>query len=235
MRRSYDLDANAWVRRAADTLSGDVEPGALAPRLGVWSSSPPKPRVWLGQKLPPRQLIIFVGIAAVAVVGLAWLLNFRFTFLLVPLQAMLGVASPSGNSAKPQDRRLLENEEDANVCLVGIAIRRDGKLVGRDRGVVWFSDGGLYFNGHRTSFVIGGQDVIPSEEHRRNRDGQKPSDRVLVLRHPCADVQVEFVPLIITGKGAGTPAEMRFLKRFYDFRRHPTYADVPRQWPPLEL
>ncbi len=235
MRRPYDLDANAWVRRAADMRSNHVEPGSLAPAKGLWSSPPPK------RKFTTKQLGIITGVMLVGF-GIATFF-FRitpvlFSALMLPLQALFAIGGTGGHVATKQDRRLVEDVDDANVCLVGVTVRRDGKRVGEDRGVVWFSEGALFYNGHRTSFVLGGQDVVPHDEFtriRRGRSKEELPDRMVALRHPDGEVVLEIVPLTSSGSGTGSPSEMRFLKRFYEFRRRPVHADVARQWPPLEV
>jgi len=224
MRRSYDLDANAWVRRAADTLSADVEPGALAPAKGLWSSSPPKPNGSRRIRILAVTLLALLGLAASTQTNISILLRFGLMITVVMVILLVTVVA-NGDHATEKDLQLLEDEDDPNVCLVEIAMESDKRLVGKDRGVVWFSDGRLFYNGHRTSFVIGGQDVL---------QGKEISGMSIMLRHPDSEAVLKIEPLTIPGKATGTPAEMRFRKRFYEFQRQPTYVNAPRQWPPLE-
>jgi hypothetical protein len=235
MRRSYDLDANAWVRRAADTLSADVEPGALAPAKGIWSSYEPA-------NSDRRFLYLNIGATVISLCCLVvsvYIHSGFFTFMAGLILTQTFTTTLAGKHLSPtkRDLRLLEDENDADVCLVSLSIRSGGKGIGEDRGVVWFSEGRLFYSGHRTSFVLGGQDVVPRSEMSLTSLAQreaKLSEMSIALRHPDGNGEIRVVPLKVSNSGPWASAEMRFRKRFYEFQRQPTYVNAPRQWPPLE-
>lgn len=131
--------------------------------------------------------------------------------------------------ATEADLLLLETPDDFDVCLMEIAIREtDGYQIGVDRGVAWFEEGRLLFNGHRTSFAVGGEDALPRSEWppyvralpifalplRNRRDHL----RFQALRHEAATARHVF----------------RFFERLTVFRTLPPPSRGPRQWPPFE-
>jgi hypothetical protein len=125
--------------------------------------------------------------------------------------------------------RLLEDLDDETVCIADLKIVQDNAETGKDRGAVWFSNGGLYFAGRRCSFVVGGQDLAEQEvtEDADSVDG-------LPLRHPSRSVTLKFTPK--DGETQiRTRAKYAFFRNLAKFdRTHPECAE-PRQYPPLEL
>jgi hypothetical protein len=55
-----------------------------------------------------------------------------------------------------EDRKLIR-ESGMESTLARIEIEIDGVIIGEDRGVLWAEGGRLLFNGHRTSFALGGE------------------------------------------------------------------------------
>jgi hypothetical protein len=132
------------------------------------------------------------------------------------------------------DLRLMENPDDPDVCLVDVDIVVDHESVGRDRGVVWFEGGRLLFTGHRTSFALGGEDVVPDERWRRLIWDQRHMPQDLIpLEYPGRIVYVAFT-LARRGEGVLMRQEMNFVGRLDEFRRRPPSSTGPRQLPPLE-
>lgn len=227
-RMVFDFETNAWVLPDAFNVRAQGHEIVLAapdtePAPGRWNRpalSRPAPSplvaltVWLG---------IALMIAAMAarsflptVPGTMFLL---FAFIFRTLQ--LGQA---GN-ATAEDLRLLEDPDDPDICLVAIIIWRRGDGAGQDRGVAWFEGGRLLYSGHRTSFALGGEDVLPDWSH---------GEHTLVLRvppHGSATVTLRPLP---RGSVASGKQEMRFLKSLHAFRRRPPPSRGPRQWPPFE-
>lgn len=232
MRRSYDLDANAWVRRAASTLSSEVEPGEIDPRPGHWSGPAPS---GAKRRLPFFSLLL-IGVLAE---GVASLLHFHTSFpiALVPIMVAVLYMVHKESTATKRDLALIEDEDDKEICLVRVTIRTSGHSVGVDRGVVWFSDQRLFFSGHRTSFVLGGQDLIPRLEWSNLKlpGGLKElSDSMVALRHPDGPLFVSFLPLNMPNGKPEIVSEMRFRKRLAEFRKNTPFAHALRQWPPGE-
>lgn len=170
-------------------------------------------------------MVLLVGLAFV------WLptidSNLVPLFFVVPLFATIGFALASTRTlrASTWDNRLIESPEDSEVCLVQVSIMQGESRIGRDRGLVWFSEGRLHFVGHASSFVLGGQDIVPTTERQCG-----PS--VLFLRHPTEAVHLLLQPL----KSRDAVDEMRracFVYRFEAFRRQGWPANGRRQWPPL--
>lgn len=103
----------------------------------------------------------------------------------------------------------------------------DGKPLGSDRGVAWFTDGLIGFSGESFSFVLAASDLAPQwiEARREFPKGTIPSN-ALGLRNAAVTAYLHFAPLL----GHGKP--------FWDRLRNFVNADEPatgeRFWPPLE-
>jgi len=232
----FDFDTNTWVQQ--DVLSAQI--GLSDSHLDA-PATPPTPGRWLRPTKPDAAK----GRTALAVGGAIVLVAIAIAFdrgvLLAPaivLTILGAVISDSElysmRAVTEKDRRLIEDPDDLDVCLVGLEIVRDGRSVGRDKGVVWFADGLLLYSGHRTSFAIGGEDVLPPDEWEGlpNRSHDHRSDLRVPLLVERGTAYVELTPLI--DKKGSSPQEMRFLKRLYAFRLRPPLSQGPRQWPPLE-
>ena len=201
------------------------------PAQGCWTK-PPAP-----EGGPPVAALV-LGVAALGLFLLAAFLGSVFVAVPAYICAFFSaiVWKRGGNpmlGVDEADRMLVENPDDLDVCLVRLTVMSRGRFVGRDKGVVWFADGMLLYNGHRTSFVLGGEDVLPKEQWpvvRLQHSIVEIDDTVVPLRVPKGSASIELIPL----GSFGSPAEMRFLKRLYEFRLHPSESHGPRQWPPLE-
>ena len=230
----YDFATNAWTVR--DRFNGSAQRRAVAldtsttaPLQGKWTKPAPKRRGI--SMLDGLLFFLLVGLVAAALATRSFLpLVFGISPALC-IGSLRGFNLNASCLATSADRMLLENPDDLDVCLVGIAILCDGVEVGKDRGVAWFEDGKLLYNGHRTSFAIGGEDILPHEwPHGPFAVPQELPDLVILLRTPGSRTSVEFTPI----PNISTPQEMRFLKRLYEFRRRPPRSRGPRQWPPFE-
>ena len=230
-RLVFDFETNAWVHPDAFNARAKGHEIALdapdtTPAEGRWN----KPR--LAKKPTPVSAVFLVWLSTALVVA-SIVLNSLLPVVLAVLAAILAAVlneSAAGTDLRigDADQRLLEDPDDPDVCLVLLTIRRDGRRVGTDKGAVWFADGLLLYSGHRTSFAIGGEDVLP----RANWSAASLGDHVVPLRLERGSATLELRPLVY-GNGGG-PQEMRFLKRLYAFRNRPPRSRGPRQWPPLE-
>ena len=228
----YDFATDAWV--AADAFNTRAEASDVAP---LTPDVAPAPGKWT--KLAPRGMDLpFATILLVwCAVGLAILSLVLLKSTLIVAASLCGVvafavyASRGFASLKltAADRMLLEDPDDLDVCLVHLTIVRRGRISGTDKGVVWFAEGKLFFNGHRTSFAIGGEDVLPPSQWPFATSGERVEipDHVVPLRVSEGTASVQLWPLSV---GSG---EMRFLKSLYAFRRRPPRSRGPRQWAAL--
>ena len=108
---------------------------------------------------------------------------------------------------------------------VEVVIEAEGGCVGKDRGIVWFEDGLLTFNGATCSFAFAAPDVY-AREKIGDKDPYYGLPRgVLRLRALGRVATVRFLPLL--GRRLGFEYALgRFLASV------PT-SERPRQWPPL--
>jgi len=153
MRGAFDFESNRWNHAAAPSLGNET-----TPREGLWIAPLPTPK-----RVPLRTQLILAAFFGASL--LATYLSHGFLFPVVLLSALVSLILLSSPGDKPnfvpteEDLKLLEDEGDLDVCLITLKITADGREVGRDRGAAWFSDGRFLFNGHRTSFALGGQAV----------------------------------------------------------------------------
>ena len=229
----YDFATDAWV--IPDGFNGGID----QPLARKASASEPLPGFWT-KPAPVEKQTSSLTVLLIWLTILAASATFYRPFFFLPA-IVLGVAAYLSDAARSNDplqrnadRMLLENPDDPDVLLVGIAIVRDGITLGTDRGVVWFDDGKLLYNGHRTSFAIGGEDILLPDEWPRGiyTDHLEIPDRMVLLRTPGIRTSVEFTPVLF--QKDSTSQEMRFLKRFYNFRRRPPQSRGSRQWPPFD-
>ena len=144
-------------------------------------------------------------------------------------QGIYGIATAGLPRPTSNDLMLYENPDDLDLCLVEASFLKNGRTTGRDRGVVWFSEGRLLFCGHRTSFALGGEDVLPPA--RRTKTERERGD-LLTLRGLPFRANIVFRPVMARGE---SPARAhRFLERLYAFQMRPPVSRGPRQWPPFE-
>ena len=235
-RPAFDFDANLWTdAEALHARAGgkvrELPAPTVLPEPGRWTAPRPKRR---GERLQGPFLIAGTVILAATTVLYPLALLPVALLILVPLLATQA-NDPLVGPITDTDLRLVENPDDLDILLVALTVVRNGKALGADRGVVWFDEGRLLFNGHRTSFAIGGEDILPPSRWR-----ELPLDTVrhglpdgyVPLRVEAGTATIRFVALR-TGNGISA-AEMRFLKRLYEFRLRPPVSTGPRQWPPFE-
>ena len=221
----YDFDRDAWIEVPgihARWSERELPTPALPPAPGVWLRPPGRFR-----KEYLQLSLAWMGVALLLIALVA------HRFLLLPLAGgVIGLAhlvAIFGCPPRAADRRLLEDPDDLDVCLVDIRINRDRRPVGLDRGVAWFEGGRLMFNGHRTSFAIGGEDILPrSQWHPLQRE------RVLILPLRVAGGKAVVVFDFVTGAYNPGERERRFVERLHAFRQRPPVSRGPRQFPPLQ-
>ncbi len=156
--------------------------------------------------------------------------------LWVVIACVLAHAFMIEEKARPSDRALLEDPGDAEVFVVVVRVSRDA-LPNRedaDRGAAWLAEGKLFFSGHRTSFVLGGEDVLPNREWPAAYDALRREGVAIPLRTTPRPYVLE-----VMGLPRRSAAEKARYARFDDelrrFRNHPQASDGRgRQWPPFE-
>lgn len=232
-RTTFDFHTGVWVRADPTTPRESFEIAAAEraytePAPGRWTKPAAPQRS--DERLMALLLWTFVtfAIAAIVVRSLALLAVGTVPFALL---CALAARRSRDLSVTAADRRLLEDPDDRDVCLLHLTIIHGEREIGRDKGVVWFSHGALLYNGHRTSFAIGSEDVLPMSQWS-SAQRNSLEDRFVPLRVERGKAWIEVVALA-TGNSAGSPAEMRFLKSLYEFLRHPEPSRGPRQLPPL--
>jgi hypothetical protein len=238
---TYDFDTDQWVVHRlikARWIERELPPPFRPPKPGRWIKKPIKRH--LREKAYGPLGFGALGTSTVLAYALSnnvgWLVGLTSSLLWIGLPCALYFATrPNHLSATDEDLRLLEDPYDKDTCLVEVMIVRDGECVGADRGVAWFDGGRLMFNGARTSFAIGGEDVLPRREWEI-RGGSVKIDTCLTVplrlpRYEAAQALVGFRPL----RAPNIPIdhEERFVERLGAFRSRPPQSRGPRQWPPL--
>ena len=224
----FDFERNEWVG-APNAARPDLvrhEP----PAPGRWTKPPPP-------EVPNRWIVPGVVALLVSLIVAAFALQSPLPLLGVGACVVLARDLPktrrvSERKITDADRRMIEDPDDKDVCLVLITIVRDWRTVGEDKGVVWFADGRIFFSGHRTSFVLGGEDLLPKERwsiFASTEGGLVFGDRTLPLDVDRGNAYVSFQAL-----SYGDAREMRFSKRLTAFLKNPPQSRGPRQWPPFE-
>lgn len=108
---------------------------------------------------------------------------------------------------------------------VEILVLLDGRVLGTDRGLVWFEDGLLNFNGRATSFALAAPDVVPRKWITTQDPYQNLSGDALRLSidGPVAVLRVR--PLL--------GSRWRFKAKLRRFLKENASTPKARQWPPL--
>lgn len=226
MRGAFDFETNRWNGPASQPPGSEI-----VPRDGLWiAPEPPKPPVPFHLKAVMATFMA-VSIVATLVTGGA-----LFPFIIFTGLISIVALSPPNDSkgvfmATDRDRQLLEDENDLEVCLAVVEIYVDRREIGRDRGIAWFSSDRLCFTGHRTSFAIGGQDILPFSHLPKWAIASSSVFEAIALNVPGKQVVIKVAP--IHAGSAREPSEMRLVKHIYEFRRQRPVSPEPRQWPPL--
>lgn len=127
----------------------------------------------------------------------------------------------------------LDEPEDNNEILVQVSIVQDGVVTGVDQGLLIVEDGALAFNGRRSSFSLGPQDLLQrsSFPHRMDRPvPTAPAGRPLYVYLSDRSLSLYFVPL--KGKRRDRNAKERLGVLISNF----VYSETTiarRQYPPL--
>jgi hypothetical protein len=122
-----------------------------------------------------------------------------------------------------RDREFSDRPPGVEEFAVEIVVKRRGKALGADRGVVWFDQGRLGFSGERTSFLLAREDLILPEKNAISWVDVPYLPLLLNVQGGKAEVVVR--PLWGQGRGYRRSL-MRFLKA-----AEPVAGE--RQWPPL--
>lgn len=242
----YDFEKDEWVEPAlihAVWSSKELPAPSTKPDVGKWHGKPGRLtfRDWLRILLQPRfesrtSAIIALSCLMTIVFGAALVNAFVFGLGfcgMIGLLAYLVIIGlrPEISPASDKDLCLLEDPTDIDLCLVEITIWRREQPVGKDRGLVWFGEGRLLFSGRRTSFAVGGEDVLPLSQWPKTIR-KFGFDDYLPLRADLgsAGILFEVVPL---GHTSHAHAD-RFTERLRAFRQRPPQSRGTRQWPPFE-
>ncbi|RYG40241.1 hypothetical protein EON79_22945 [bacterium] len=233
MRGAFDFERNAWTDRPSTLEVHDEAPRPPSP--GRWFfSAKPRPRTY-PWSLAASALASAVMLAAfVAGHGV---LVFLAGALCILLCACAYRIDRSRLRGRYPDAYLLEDPEDRNVCLVEIAIVRAGREIGEDRGAAWFRGDTLYYSGFRTSFVIGGENVLPKAHWTIFHDPAGMltlPERAIPLGIDRFATYVVFRPIAHADRSASYSQELSFVRRLMTFRNAPKGSAGPRQWPPIE-
>lgn len=222
----YDFERDIWIETPSVHVSWsdrDLPAPATEPQPGVWLRPPP------GSYKNPVQISLLAAGFLMLVLGLT--LGGEIVPILLAGIALVFLASLSTiyrPRVSKDDRLLIEDPDDLDVCLVDVRINHRGRTIGYDRGAAWFSEGRLLFSGHATSFAIGGEDVSPrSKWHPLQHD----RTNILPLRTPVGPTVLVF-DILPEAKGPWE-RERRFIERLHAFRMRPPRSRGPRQWPPL--
>ncbi|RYG17025.1 hypothetical protein EON82_24345, partial [bacterium] len=181
---TYDFETDQWVAQRlikARWIDRELPPPVEPPKPGHWIRTPAKGhlRESYYSSIGLTAAIAFTALvySLVNVINLLTLTSAFVLWIGIPI-ALCWATRPNQLQASTDDLRLLEDPEDRDTCLVEVVIVRDGEPVGADRGVAWFENGRLLFNGARTSFAIGGEDVLPRRQWA-SRGGDRRIDTSL--------------------------------------------------------
>ena len=152
----------------------------------------------------------------------AWIMAAGFSFFKVAC-AWAYILEESSRAPGTRGEYLLEDPDDRNVCLVAVTIVRNRLTVGRDRGAAWFEGGALHFSGERTSFIVGGENVLPQSRWSVFNDGEGMALPAFALPLDVDDVPtyVSFRPLSHSDRSASYGQEILFMRRLAPLRKPP--------------
>ena len=233
---TYDFDADVWTEDAFVMVrrgEGERPAPEREPRPGRWfapEGDPPERRPFeIAEPFRDRAIAALFVLLAFGFLNV-WTMGVPVFGALFTTLLLLMALGFTGRSSRPpatqRDVALLEHPEDPDVCLVEVHILRDGVSVGRDRGAVWFEGGRLLFSGHRTSFAVGGEDVLPFAQ----RSADLPLG-ALPLRVGEGEAYVEF--RVLQTPEIDERHASRFAHRLLAFRSFAPPARGERQWPPF--
>jgi hypothetical protein len=243
----YDFRQDAWATsefmRARQKAAPVTTAVPALPLAGKWHPPGYAPE---GPKPPPALLQVSVALGILVISTLMVL-----GFLSGGLRSLVGIASACVGTVAlvglliafiwireerrwqmEWDDRLLEDAEDETVCIAELTILQDGAETGRDRGAVWFANGGLYFAGRRCSFAVGGQDL--AEPDIAIDETEPETVNHVQLRHPSRTVVLQFKPLDHETE-VRTRAKYGFFANMAKFNGSRPVSQDERQYPPLEL
>lgn len=240
-RSDYDFRTDSWILRDRfspfDAGGRSELPAPPLPPSSSWYPSV----VASVPKRPRRAWLVRAG--GIGLASLTWIAIFRgrtieflgWEMLLFSLLSVgCAYAEAHQVATSERDLLLLENPDDESVCLVEVKVWAGIHHLGTDRAAAWFQDGCLMVAGHRCSFSIGGEDVVPKRERRRfaHTDNLVRGEETIVpLRHPKEAVWITLAPLL-TG-AIPSKRGWDFIRRLTDFRDRPVASRGPRQYPPL--
>ena len=174
-------------------------------------------------------LVIAIGITtSLSLLAFALQASWAGLILFVPLICLVRLFVLWQNAyhvmASSSDLTILENAADVEQCLIEVEYMMGLKRVGVDRGVAWFSNNALCFNGLRSSFVVGSQDLALRQLDR----GQ--THRIF-LKHPKGMYDIRFKPLVFPSSYREESVGL-FLDNLRQFRLDGPPTSTERQYPP---
>ncbi len=125
-------------------------------------------------------------------VGVLRIVGFLFLFMSA---VWWRIAEILAQRTMREDREFSERPAGIVEYPIEIVILRQGRELGADRGVAWFEDGLLNFNGTATSFAIAAEDIVPRKKVRKiDPYKELPSDCIRVI-FPGESAAVRLLPL----------------------------------------
>lgn len=177
------------------------------------ASLPPRPGVWFAKPRPVRRTLRKIPdwIAAPVAISIVaesiytwqghspsvWVGILRAFGFLLALASVIWwrIAEILAQRTMREDRQFSDRPVGIVEYPIEIVILDGGKELGVDRGIAWFEDGLLCFNGAATSFTLAAEDIVPRGNSENSGPYRKlPSDSILIAR-----------------AGAGTAAAVRLL------------------------
>lgn len=129
---------------------------------------------------------------------------------------------------------LIEDPDDPDVFLVKIKIVQDGIVTGEDRGAAYIEDNAFVFAGEKTSFIVGGQDLISLDLTRKhyNIGSLKHASKGFGLAHPTRLVWIGIDQIPAKDHMLHRPDMAKLIDKWVVVH-HATQST--RQYPPLTV
>jgi hypothetical protein len=229
-RRYYDVQKEAWVdyNPLGDGWVSPDDPAPEAweaPMPGVWSGRP-RNRRNESERLLLKWGLVVLGFGLLAAADAFRETNPGLIGVLSVVTVLVGLAIlaiGTGPVAMPEDLRMLEDPSDQSSFLVEVRLSVDGKVIGRDRGVLWFFENAMFFSGYACSFCIATQDVLPYSH--------SDDERILIRLKPSEEDHA--VSLESVWRRDWRKQAVTLYKTVSEFLKCDKPSTVPRQYPPL--
>jgi hypothetical protein len=213
------------------SMAGIAQTKLVPPKDGYWLAKPKPPR-WSIDRYPAACLILYLSYWIFSEIGLAAespLIKHVSRGALLALVFAVVASKITRFIARRKtafDESLMD-DENRDQYAAEISVVVEGKPLGADRGVLWFSDGVMGFSGSSMAFVLAASDLLPNwiSPTGKRRD-KRLSKLALGLLGAPKGAYLDVVPLVRHGDS--------FEKRYEEFDRTREMPQEERQWPPLE-